>query len=440
MNKDYNILKKNYGEKFAKLCRKNFSTLLEKEKLLPTIILSKFAPNHYLYDDIIDQQYEEEFSNYIYNFVDVEKKGIEINKSVKELLSEAGYIFYECKTEEDIQSFKKYYIKDEELCTFNGGRLNRCYVFWAIKKNVSSIQRKNFKNPSREDEYGTSVISIQFTKLGNTLSIKNRYNHHVNNPDATFSNNLENIIPGLTNAFEREYGFKINQNSYYKYGFNLKNYTLADDGKWYRYNYELNNIFYCSHNIIIDNGEVKKMDPSRYIIIDYFVIDLKEKRIKLYDNDLEDSFLDEIENMERIKIHKNEEGKNIIIQSNNNKEIAIKTNKYGQITGISNQSVTQINDNFLQWNTTLTELNLPNLETINDWFMPNNKELLKLNLPNLTKVGYFFLISNEKLKEVNLPKIKSVGNYFLNKNEKMSKLIYAQLKDSINEDNKKKRH
>ena len=36
-------------------------------------------------------------------------------------LDEAGYILYECKTDADIQKFKKYYKKDEELCTFGDG-------------------------------------------------------------------------------------------------------------------------------------------------------------------------------------------------------------------------------------------------------------------------------------------------------------------------------
>ena len=114
MNKDYNLLKKYYGEKFAQLCRDLFPTLLEQEGLLSNIILSKFAPNYHLYDDIVKesiinlwQGYEEEFKNYIYSLIDVEKKEIEINKSVKELLSDAGYNFYECKTEEDIQSFNQ---------------------------------------------------------------------------------------------------------------------------------------------------------------------------------------------------------------------------------------------------------------------------------------------------------------------------------------------
>ena len=46
------------------------------------------------------------------------------------LLEMAGYNLYECKTEEDIQSFRKYYAEGEEICTFNGGRLNKARVFF----------------------------------------------------------------------------------------------------------------------------------------------------------------------------------------------------------------------------------------------------------------------------------------------------------------------
>ena len=206
MNYDLKIIKDNYGERMMHLCRELFPTLLEKEGLLSSLILKKFNPSRFLYEDIIENKLVYDFKNYIYNLVDVEKKEIiQTHKTPRELLSEAGYDFYECKTEEEIQSFKKYYETDEELCTFNGGRLDRCYVFWAVKKDVDDIKRKDYKHPIRDDKYGTSVMSIQFTKGNiNTLSIKNRYNHTVNNPDATLSNNLENIIPGLTESFEKE--------------------------------------------------------------------------------------------------------------------------------------------------------------------------------------------------------------------------------------------
>ena len=85
------------------------------------------------------------------------------------------------------------------LCSFAIKRLQTHHVFFAVKDNALNLKRSDFINPLREDEYSTSVISIQFTKgFNNRISIKSRYNHSVDNPDATFYNNLENIVPGLT--------------------------------------------------------------------------------------------------------------------------------------------------------------------------------------------------------------------------------------------------
>lgn len=199
----------------------------------------------------------------------------------------AGYILYECKTEEDIQQFKKYYQEKEELCTFRGGRLGDCFVFFAIKINVNSIKRENFSKPEREDEYGTSVISIQFTRDEScTLSIKNRYNHTVINPDATFANNLDNIIPGLTKSFEKYYNLK--QKNFNE--FEIPNYVRANDGKYYKYNYEINNTYYCPNNIIIENFRPKRLPKEKYILMDYFILDLQDKKIYAYDYRIDDGF------------------------------------------------------------------------------------------------------------------------------------------------------
>lgn len=61
-----------------------------------------------------------------------------------------------------------------------------------------------------------------FKRTPFTLSIKNRYNDTVNDPDATFHNDLDNIMIGLTDSFERTYNFNINQK--YPSKFYLKNY------------------------------------------------------------------------------------------------------------------------------------------------------------------------------------------------------------------------
>ena len=65
MNYDLKIIKKKYGENMAKLCSKLFTSILEVDKLLPSLLLDHFYPNHYLYNDIINNNLVGEFKNYI---------------------------------------------------------------------------------------------------------------------------------------------------------------------------------------------------------------------------------------------------------------------------------------------------------------------------------------------------------------------------------------
>ena len=209
-NNDLKYLKKHYGEKFVYFCRSNFPTALEVEGLLPRIIERKFAHSRSLFEDITkDDSVLSGFKSYVLSKVQRQLNNrVNTTKTPEELMSEAGYILYpECTDFADIIQFEKYYAEDEELCTFYGNRLRTCRVWFAVKKDVDDIRREDYTNPERQDRYGTSVISIQFTRDEPiSLSIKNRYNHAVKNPDATFSNDLENIIPGLSSAFEKTYG------------------------------------------------------------------------------------------------------------------------------------------------------------------------------------------------------------------------------------------
>ena len=425
MTEELKKIKYLYGEKMAKLCRELFPSLLEQKNFLLNIITSKFAFNHYLYEDIIEKNLEEEFKNYIYSFVDVEQDKILVNKSVSELLSLAGYNFYECHTEDDIQSFRKYYQVGEELCTFKGGRLNKCYVFWAIKKDVNNIKREDFPLPSRQDEYGTSVISIQFSKgEKNTVSIKNRYNHKVNNPDATFSNNLENIIPGLTDAFERDYGFNISNSLGSTFVDLLGNYDLGNDGKYYRRNHELNNISYCQDNVIIDNGEVIKLDKSRYLLIDYFIIDLKEKKIKLYDEMLNDSFANSFDEIEKILIEKNKSTntKKVIISQKGKTPVIVEINKYGEIISVKDENIIEIENQYLYINKTLTNIDIRNVKKIGTAFLSTNTSLREINCENVIEIKDSFLFNNNALEDFNCGHLERVGKNFMRKNRILKKL------------------
>lgn len=401
MNNDLKIIKKKYGEKMMHYCREELSTILECEGLLPELFLSHFHENHSLYEDIEKENKFEEFKNYIYSLIDVENNmEIITNKTPKELLSEAGYELYECKSEEDIQKFKKYYAKGEKLCTFKGNRLDKCYVFFAVKKNVNEIKRENFTKPERQDLYGTSVISIQFTKKAPcTLSIKNRYNHKVNNPDATFSNNLDNIIPGLTKSFENEYGFiQTNKNN----GFELKNYVPVN-GKYYKYNYEIEDVYYCPDNIVINHYEIEQYDKERYIVFDYFILDLKEKKLI---SKVKDAFVDTITEIEKINVIKINEEKEIHITPIQGEKIIIKLDKENRIISYTDSNVLKIGYKFLYKNENLIELNLPNLEQCGVNFLYHNNVLTKINLPNLKQCEVNFLNFNEVLTEINLPNLK----------------------------------
>ena len=247
MADDLKIIKNKFGENMSNLCKELFPTILENPGLLSNIMLSHFYPNHFLFNDILANNLLNDFKDYIYSFI-ISKDEININekRTPFEILKEKGYTLYECHTESDIQKFKKYFNKREELCTFRDNRLEKCYVFFAIKDNALELNRNDFINPQRQDEYGTSVISIQFTKDDSqTLSIKNRYNHSVTNPDSTFSNNLDNIAIGLTSAFYNTYGLKQNIISN---NFEIDNYVYANDEKYYKYNYEINNVYYCPNN------------------------------------------------------------------------------------------------------------------------------------------------------------------------------------------------
>ena len=445
MNKDLKIIKKKYGEEMMHLCRELFPTLLEQEGLLPKLLLDNFKESRSLVKDIIDNNLEEEFKNYIYNQVDVENNYEEVvSKRPEELLKEAGYKLYECHSEDEIQSFKKYYAPGEELCTFRGGRLNRCFVFFAIKENVDEIKRKNFPKPQRQDEYGTSVISIQFTRdNSHTLSIKNRYNHTVNNPDSTFGNNLDNIIQGLTTSFDKYYGL---HQSHLQGEFEIPGYVKASDGKFYKYNYEINNIYYCENNVIIDNFEVKEYPHEQYVILDYFILDLKNKQIQTYWNDMEieDSFPKTIGTIKDIKIENDKDNKNILIKTadsdevdviitldKNNKIITYKNNKVENIsnsllrynrylTSIELPNVIRIEDNFLSSNILLTSIKLPKVKSIGNRFLASNNSLTSIELPNATNIGNKFLECNNSLISIELPNAKIIGDQFLYSNNSLT--------------------
>ena len=427
MNSDLKIIKKYYGEDMMHYARDNFSIILENEGKLSNLFLNNFAESKTLYEDLNKNNELVKLKNFIYRLyyekIDKDNNEIINIKTPTELMNDAGYDLYECETEDDIQSFKKYYSKGEELCTFKGGRLYSNRVFFAVKKNVYNIKRENFKNPEREDEYGISVISIQFTKdATNTLSIKNRYNHRVNNPDATFSNNLDNIILGLTKSFEIHYGIKqkyINEESF-------DGFVRANDEKYYKYNYDIDTIYYCPNNIIIDNYEVKTYPKEKYIVLDYFILDLVKKEIESYS--VIDSFPNTIKNINKIEIKKSGTNKiiNISVDDSDDK-IEIIIDRNNRIISYKNNVVKVIENNFLIENITLKLIVLKNVRYIYHNFLKKNEILENIIIPNVQIIGDEFLCYNNTLKEIYLPNVLEIGSYFLNYNNTLEKIYMAEV-------------
>ncbi len=430
MNYDLKVIKKKFGENMMKLSRELFPTLLEEKGLLSGIFLDNFNPSKTLYDDIKKDHLEKEFKMFIYGFLNKDEVIENSKKTPKELFEEEGYDFYECKTEEDIQKFKKYYARGEELCTFRGRRLDKCYVFFVVKKNVDEIKREKFKKPIKEDDYGTSVMSIQFTKdEAHTLSIKNRYNHALleGNPDATYRNNLENIAPGLTKSFENTYGLKqFNPNT----NFEIKNYVRGKDGKFYKYNYEINNIYYCADNIIIDNFEVKKLPKERYIVMDYFILDMKDKKITLYDESINDSFVSSIKNIKKIDVLKCGLNKTIVIIGEEGNMI-IKLDPNDRIIEVDNETLKSVSDNYFSKSKYIDKLYLNNVVEVGDNFLNKNKSLSKISMDNVKIIGNNFLEYNEGIEDISLLNVKKIGRSFMFNcdNPKLNKIYMPKVEE-----------
>jgi len=331
------------------------------------------------------------------------------NKNPLELLNEAGYDAFVVENEEQKNSIKKYYRPGEELCTFRDPTRHKdYYMIHAVKRGADKIQPSS--TPRREDEYGTSVISIQIAKTGGFISIKNRYNHTINDPDATFNNNPDNIIPGLSESLKR----------YFHVDFNSTENPLPDNFRMVndqivRYNYEVDNVYFGS-NYYFSGSTITKLDSNSQVMMDYMILDMKTKKISAPIKD--DTYIAFRTAFEGKTINKttNKFDKTTSISTPDGDSVVIKD---GKIIKLNLPSIEKIGDNFLRRNTSLTSINLPNVREIGDNFISFNQILSYLNAPKLQYTGKDFLTCNTELTELNLPEVIDIGPYSLQNNHNM---------------------
>ena len=260
---NFKQLKKQHGEKFARIIRGDEEHDYNLCGIPNIVHILEFAGRNPsdagLLRGVIKELYlSREESKYY------------VNKNPLELLNDKGYDAFVVTNEKEKNSIMGYYRPGEELCTFrDSSRHKNYYIIHAVKRGADKIEPSD--HPQREDEYGTSVISIQIAKPnGGFISIKNRYNHTVQNPDATFDNNPDNIIPGLTNALQK----------YFNVTFNTtrkplpNNFRIVHDQFVY-FDQEINNIYF-GPNYYFSGSTITKLknDGSQLLFYRGFMLDL----------------------------------------------------------------------------------------------------------------------------------------------------------------------
>lgn len=417
MDKELKKIKKLFGEKFAQWCRDKFPTILNYDGELLEILLKLFHPTKTLWEEIAERQglqdaLEEHIYVEFYKMHPQEKDETVVVKTPEELCDEAGYELIKCETVEDVERFKKYYLPDEELCTFNDveWRLEQCVVFFAVRKDVDEIERGN--PPKRDDEYGTSVMSLQFDKTTGRLSIKNRYNHTVIDCDATLDNNLENIAPGLTKSFETHYGIKENQE---EKRLEIDGTVKDDEGRIYFYNYEIDGVYYCEDNVVIKDGKPTQYSSQEYELIDYFLYDKNNETIidltASNNPRKQDGFVGTFANIDKVEIVKGEDGNRIFKGTNKDGttfEFAV--DRRNRIISYQNNNITQCPSRFMEKCRYLKEIELENVESLEEGCFTNTRDLEKLVMPNVRTIKNKCLENMGKLTEINFENLESIGN------------------------------
>ncbi len=416
MDGELKKIKKVYGEDFAKLCRTLFPRLLDEEGRLLGILLKNFAPSHSLFDEIVSQTKVFEFKGFVYKEAGIATPEIrDIDKTPEQLLASVGYKLYRCKNDRDVKSFRKYYEKDEQLCTFrDSNRIKRCDIFFAVREDVENIKRSDFKNPIREDRYGTSVMSFQFDKEDGDLSIKNRYNHTVENPDATYSNDLDSIVPGLTDSFAKYYGIDSRIDYSRIPPLLIAHYVTDKNNRAYRFNICVGGTYFCDNNVVIKSDRTPiQYDKSRYELIGTFLIDKAEKTMRDLSGN-EDSFQNLFVDVDKIETKKGEnETRKIIVTKNDGTFFTIVVDKTNTMIHYENQFQTEVEEGFLKHDMMIKSVSIPNAKKIGDYFLYSNSRIKDIDLPEVEEIGSDCLKQTTNLRSMNFPKLRKVGDKFL---------------------------
>ncbi|MBQ8250633.1 MAG: leucine-rich repeat protein [Alphaproteobacteria bacterium] len=400
----YDIIKRQNGEAFAKAIRRFDSGIFDIPNL-PQIV--RYAGRNALP---------------ILSFLEglkVDKiMGEQTDKKPFELLRKAGYDAFYVDSLEKQNSIKPYFEDEEALCTFSDEkRFEKYHIIHCIKKGADKLKRSDFKGKEqREDEYGTSVISIQLLKRGNFIKICNRYNHTVNAPDNTFYSNPDNIIPGLLNAFEKYFGISLRGSEEL-----MPDGFVFQNGQLFKFHTERNNC-YIGDGFYVKDGAVCKLNKDYELMADCFIFNLKEKKITscvcdqdLHEYDLvnKEIFEEEIKN---VSLQVVKDGEGVLLLANNKPFLKL---VQGAITEIYLEKATLApkENSFLH----LKKLVLKNVKEVGNDFLSDNYSVREFIAPKLERTGRFF-ISHTNVEKVFLPRLRKIGECSFGFNKLLTKL------------------
>jgi hypothetical protein len=335
-------------------------------------------------------------------------------RSAKAMLDEAGYVLVDnIEKKEDYLEYEKYFREGEKLCKFSSYDATRRYskLFFILKKGFEGIQPA--ESPKRQDDYGTSIMSVGISPDRREVrQITSRYNHKVPGCDNTFNSNLDNIVEGLTEAFNRDYSLRLSP----RRDIEFENFYISG-GKYFHYFREVNARKIGRHSV---DGKV--YDPGTFLVFDTYVLDIKGKKITSIAR--EDDAFEEIVNKElssggKIKI--GGEGEVLI------GGFYIRLNEENEIVELRHEGLESVGKSFLYLNNNLRTLSLPNLKKAGWGFLYSNRRLKSLSLPSLEVAGNGFLYNNRDLGYLYLPRLKSTGDNFLYFNNTLESLYLPSL-------------
>ena len=326
----------------------------------------------------------------------------------------------------------------ELLCTIyqnldsGAKRFDDYYIIHAVKQEVFGDDKlpedqwhiKPSSTPQREDEYGKSVISIQIDKNGGFISIKNRYNHTVHDPDNTFFSNPDNIIQGLSNSLK----------AHFHVDFASTNTPLPQNfcmvgNRVVRYNFELNNIYF-GPNYYFSGSTLTKLINDYEIMMDFYILNLRTGNVRFPGQDQWNykkntiALLNELFEHKKIKIQPNKNQKIIFADG-----VQIMVVENGQIVELNLQNVTELGDDILSENKALRKLTAPNLKTAGKDFLTSNEALTELDLPELVSIGAYSLRDVRSLKSIKLPKAEYIGYLWIPAQHDLQELDISELPD-----------